>query len=64
SFSFVYPEKIQEGLKKSLAPFGPIIDVGITTEPTLRIFIGSGYAVIGKNKDNTQFQDLARIISW
>ncbi|RCH88458.1 hypothetical protein CU098_006114 [Rhizopus stolonifer] len=33
-------------LEQSLAPFGKIMNVDITTEPKLGIFMGSGYAVI------------------
>ncbi|KAI8364550.1 hypothetical protein BD560DRAFT_310802, partial [Blakeslea trispora] len=60
---FIHPDEIGTGLAKSLAPFGEIIDVGITTEPKLGVFMGSGYAVLGKPQ-NSSFLELAHTVSW
>lgn len=44
-------ESVLEGLKKSLAPFGHLLDVGINTETTTGFFMGAGYAVLAAPKE-------------
>ncbi|OBZ84159.1 hypothetical protein A0J61_07791, partial [Choanephora cucurbitarum] len=61
---FVHPDEIRPGPKKSLAPFGEVIDVGIITEPKLGVFMGSGYAVLGRNPNSPKFHDLSYTVNW
>lgn len=64
------PKKdILSGLQRSLAVFGEIMDVGITTEAATGFFMGSGYAVLNVQQaaDTTEikkFQELSHQISW
>ncbi|KAI8323631.1 hypothetical protein EDC96DRAFT_453971, partial [Choanephora cucurbitarum] len=60
----VHPSEIVKGLTLRLAPFGTVIDVGITTEPATGVFMGSGYSVLGRNSSGSTYQDLAHTISW
>lgn len=62
--------QVLAGLTTSLSPFGRVVDVGITTEPTTGVFMGSGYANIHIPTGNpdeqqpVQFAALAHTISW
>ncbi|KAI8338294.1 hypothetical protein BD560DRAFT_412972, partial [Blakeslea trispora] len=56
---FDHPDEIGAGLKTSLAPFGEVIDVGIVTEPKLGVFMGSDYAVIGRDRKSTEYHELS-----
>lgn len=62
-------QTVLEGLKKSLAIFGEIMDIGIITEPATGFFMGSGYAVLNQSQTaNTpkeeQYSSLNHLISW
>ncbi|KAG0782234.1 hypothetical protein G6F17_011097 [Rhizopus arrhizus] len=62
-------ESVLEDLKKSLAPFGHLVDVGINTETTTGFFMGAGYAVLAVPKEVTdlassQFQKLDHNVHW
>ncbi|KAI8067709.1 uncharacterized protein B0P05DRAFT_203593 [Gilbertella persicaria] len=62
-------KEVLSGLHTSLAIFGNILDIGITTKQATGFFMGSGYAVLDVYQpDNTptskRFQKLSYQISW
>ncbi|KAI8084180.1 uncharacterized protein B0P05DRAFT_466575 [Gilbertella persicaria] len=62
-------KEVLSGLNTSLAIFGNILDIGITTEQATGLFMGSCYAVLDiYQPDNTptskKFQKLSHQISW
>lgn len=62
-------EEVKNGLAKSLAVFGDIMDVGISTDTATGFFMGGGYAVLNIQQDPSvlneqKFQTLSHQISW
>lgn len=62
-------EEVKKGLAKSLAVFGDIMDVGISTDTATGFFMGTGYAVLNIQQDPSafdeqKFQTLSHQISW
>ncbi|KAG0929864.1 hypothetical protein G6F30_011855 [Rhizopus arrhizus] len=62
-------EEVLAGLQQSLAVFGDIMDVGISTEASTGFFMGTGYAVLNVQKESNVseiklFQELSHQISW
>lgn len=60
---------VLEGLTKSLAIYGEIMDIDIITDATTGFFMGSGYAVLNKTQAGTdpatnKYQELSHLISW
>lgn len=63
------PEEVLAGLSKSLAIFGTILDIGITTHQATGMFMGTGYAVLDIYKKpgttaTEKFVPLSHQISW
>ncbi|CAO3688457.1 unnamed protein product [Rhizopus stolonifer] len=62
-------EEVKNGLAKSLAVFGDIIDVGILTDTATGFFMGAGYVVLNIHQDSSvieeqKSQTLSHKISW
>ncbi|KAI9334632.1 hypothetical protein BD770DRAFT_451506 [Pilaira anomala] len=62
------PEEVLNGLKTSLAVFGNVLDIGISTEKAAGLFMGSGYAVLDISLNpvtpDIPYQKLSHQISW
>ncbi|KAI9309799.1 hypothetical protein BX666DRAFT_1873073 [Dichotomocladium elegans] len=58
------PTEVLAGLQESLQPFGNLVDIGIVTEPTTGLFMGSGYAVLSTNPTDSTIVPLAHTVMW
>lgn len=61
-------EEVPAGLQQSLAGFGEIMNVGISTESSTGFFVGTGHAALNVQKDSNVsevkvFQELCHQIS-
>jgi hypothetical protein len=56
-------DEVLEGLQKSLAMFGEIVDLGIYTEKASGYFMGTGYAVLNTSTSQN-YVELSHLISW
>lgn len=61
---FIKESTLLDGLRKSLSPFGDILDIGIHLEPETKTYMGTGFAVINVPLKEGACRPLTHIIPW
>lgn len=59
-------DKVLQGLKASLAPFGTLLDVGIFVDQATKYFMGNGYAVLDvcNSAPDSKYHSSTHVINW
>ncbi|KAF7728209.1 adenyl-nucleotide exchange factor sse1 [Apophysomyces ossiformis] len=63
---FLKPDKLKQGIQQSLAPYGRVLDVGISRDADFGLYMGNGYAVLDRRPEENgpPFAEIKHSIQW
>ncbi|KAI8884367.1 hypothetical protein K501DRAFT_284871 [Backusella circina FSU 941] len=61
---FMQEKALSEGLGKSLAPYGEVLDVGMLVESISKTYMCTGYAILETTLKADAYKDLTHAIKW